>query len=119
MKLHIRSFADAGSFEKERMTLKVLVDTDLGAYAVFFSLASSEGDATAGKKTAYWFPDAKVKAGDLIVLYSKTGERSTKQLTTGHTAHFFYWGLAKAIWNIPKAGCALLSVDEWEWKATP
>ena len=117
MNIQIRSFADAGDIEKERMSLRVSANIDLGAYAIFFTLTSSDGKPTAGNKVAYWFPDANVKVGDLVVLYTKSGERRTKELTTGGTAHFFFWGLKKPIWNTPKAGCVLLSVDEWEWKA--
>jgi hypothetical protein len=116
MKLNIRSFADTGDFEKERMSLKVLANTNIGAYAVLFEPSNIDGDPTSGRKTAYWFPDLDVEAGDMIILYTKDGERRTKELATGHTAHFFYWGLKNPIWNTRKGGCVLLSVDEWQWK---
>ena len=118
MSIKIRSFANSGVIEQERMSLKVLANTDVGAYAVVFTDRVDNGP-TPGNKIAYWFPDAKVEAGDLIILYTKEGKRRTKKLITGRTAHFFYWGLDKAIWDGENIACVLLSVDKWEWKIPP
>lgn len=112
MNLKHSSFADAGTFEKERLVLKAHAEVEIGNYAVFCS-GVSDGKATAGHKTAYWFPDEKVKAGDLVVLYTKTGTDSKKKLESGVTAHFFYWGLKNAIWGNSNNTAVLLRVAEW------
>lgn len=116
MNLVIQSFADAEDFKKERLILKAQTNLDVGAYAVMHSVAASDGNPTSGSKLSFWFPDGEVKAGDLVVLYSKNGERSTKQLKSGATVHFFYWGLDKSIWDQSGTGAVLLRIDEWEWK---
>jgi hypothetical protein len=116
MKLRISSFADAGQADKERLIIKAESDTDIGDYLVMASSISSSGGATAGRKTAYWFPDKDVKAGDLVVLYSKSGTQSEKKLQSGATAHFFYWGLeTPPQWSAGK-GAVLLFADEWKFE---
>ena len=119
MKIKITSFADAGNFQKERMVMKIESDLDLGQYAVFCTAIADNGDATSGRKTAYWFPDGEIKRNDLVVLYSKRGVSSTKDLGEGRTAHFFYWGDDRAMWGEMGNGAVLLKVAEWSKKVPP
>lgn len=116
MKVKISSFADAGIFQKERVIFKVEADVELGMYAVFCTALSSSGKATAGRKTAYWFPDGEIKKDDLVVLYTKRGDSSTKELSNGRTAHFFYWGGDQAMWGNGGNGAVLLHASEWNVK---
>jgi hypothetical protein len=119
MKIKITSFADPGNFQKERIVMKAESDLDLGQYAMFCSAISSKGGVTAGRKTAYWFPDGEVKKNDLVVLYSKKGAASTKDLGEGRTAHFFYWGDDRAMWAGTGNGAVLLRVAEWAKNVPP
>ena len=117
MNLVIKSFTDAGDTRKERLILKAKANLDIGAYAVLYSGAANDGNPTSGGKLAYWFPDAEIKAGDLVVLYTKSGERSTKPFKVGSgMVHFFYWGQDKAMWGDNGVGAVVLSVEEWQWK---
>ena len=113
MKLEFSSFADAGDHDKERIVIKALSDLDIGEYAVFLSALSDTRSPTAGRKTAYWFPDGMVKPGDLIVLYSKSGSSSKKDIGEGRTAHFYYWGLDKAVWGNDDKTAVILRIAEW------
>lgn len=115
MKLEIKSFADIGDLANERVVLRVLADEDIGSYALFRSKAGEDGGPVSGQKTAYWFTDRIAKAGDLVVLYTKKGKSSKKLLTSGHTAHFFYWQLSEPLWGPDKENVAvLLEVNEWK-----
>lgn len=117
MNLEITSFADTGNIVKERIVLTAVTDVDIGDYFVINSRASSDGvSATAGHKTAYWFPDEKVKANDMVILYTKAGVKRTKQLESGRTAYFYYWGLTEAQWNREGRGAVLLEAADWEYK---
>lgn len=116
MNLEIRSFADAGEPSQERIILKALTDLDVGEFAVFRSGVTVEGSPTPGRKSAYWFPDQTVKANDLVVLYTKKGTRSTKPLDDGHTAYFFYWGKAEALWGNSQFGAVVLEVLDWKFR---
>lgn len=118
MKVEIGSFADSGEPQKERLILKVSVDVDIGGFAVFRSRLSSSGEPLSGYKDAYWFPDKKVKAGDLIVLYTKGGTASEKPLSGGRTAYFFYWGMKQPIWGSESKNAAVIcSIDEFGFKS--
>jgi len=116
MNLEISSFADAGNLQKERLVIKALHDVDIGEYAVFCSRTSAHFLPTTGSKQAYWFPDRSVKAGDLVILYTKAGKTSTKALSQGRTAHFFYWGQESALWGSPRTA-VVLEISDWIYKS--
>jgi hypothetical protein len=113
MMLEISSFADPGTHEKERVILKALADLDIGNYAVLCSTISDRKSPTAGPKIAYWFPDGDVKSGDLIVLYTKSGQNSKKDIAGDHTAHFYYWSREDTLWGTGKRTAVILRVAEW------
>lgn len=117
MNLEFRSFADSGNPSKERIVLKALKDLDVGEFAVLRSGVGNDGESpTAGRKIAYWFPDKKVKANDLIVLYTKKGSQSSKVLQNGHTAHFFYWGRDEALWGDKQFGAVVSEIWDWDFR---
>ena len=78
MQLELKSFADAGVLDKERLIIRVLADVNIGSYVVLRSKKNDNGMPISGTKDAYWFPDVKVSRGDLIVLYTKRGTSSKK-----------------------------------------
>lgn len=112
MKLQLKSFADVGNLEKERLVIAVTADDELGQYAVFVSGLTADQNVTSGRKTAYWFPDQPLSAGDRVVLYTKEGTTSKKEMESGGTARFFYWGLKASLWT-GERGAVLLRVAEW------
>lgn len=112
MDLKISSIAEKGTPNQERLVFNVLADTDVGEYVVFRT-AENAGVVTTKLLNAFWFPDKPVKAGDLVVLYSKGGVRSEKLLKSGRTAYFFYWNAGPAIWGEDGVAAVLLHVDRW------
>lgn len=112
MNVKIRSIADQGIPEKERLVLSVLADTDIGDYLVLRTKAIN-GQPTSRTKDVYWFPDEVVKGGDLVVLYTKFGIRSTKVLPDGSKAHFFYWGKDGSLWEPGLDMAVLIYADDW------
>lgn len=115
MMLEISSFADVGAHESERLILKALSDIDIGKFGVFRS-GVSDGSPISGSKSAYWFPDQLVKAGDLVILYSKTGKSSKKEIAGGHTAYFYYWHHDKPLWGTGEKTAVLFRIAEWKHK---
>ena len=113
MRLEISSFVDVGVYERERLVIKILFDIDIGSYVVLLSSLSEARNPTAGRKTAYWFPDGKVKTGDLVVLYTKKGEDRKKDIGEGRTTHFYYWGLDGAIWGSSNKTAVILRIADW------
>jgi hypothetical protein len=113
MTVEIRYIKDPGKLDDERLVLKVLKDCDIGMYLTFDSTYTEDGQVSNLVRHPYWFPDKRVKAGDLIVLYTKTGAKSQTKNKNGSTSHFFYRGLERTIWN--KSGdCAVLfEISTW------
>lgn len=113
MNLKIKSIAEKGDFQKERLVIRVLNDTDVGDY-VLLRTGLSDGEVTTGVHNTFWFPFKNVKAGDLVVLYSKRGSQNEKELDGGRKAHFFYWGRTEALWGTHDKGVVLLYAPTWE-----
>jgi hypothetical protein len=115
MDIRIKAVRYKGDISNERLVLKVLANADIGAYAVF-KTEVTQGGVSNEIKAAYWFPDKSVKAGDLVVLYTKEGVDKEKLNESGLTTHFFYWGKNKPVWNIDDRAVVLLRVAEWDFK---
>lgn len=99
MSFRISSIANAGDLSKERLVLRADEALDVGAYAIFCCWAADGDEVSSGDlPAAYWFEDQKVGKGDLIVLYTKSGKRSSKLSDRGKTSHFFYWGRQSTLW---------------------
>lgn len=113
MNLKLKSVADKGDLQKERLVIRVLNDTDVGEFLIMRTGFINEA-VNIGVSNTYWFPDKAVKAGDLVVLYSKVGTIKDKPLERGGTVHFFYWGESTALWNRPNTAAVLAHAPVWE-----
>ena len=113
MKLKIKSIADKADHKQERLVISVLSDTNVGEFAVLRT-GYSGGQVTTDVWDTFWFPDKQVSAGDLVVIYSKTGTTSEKLLKTGKKAHFYYWGKPQTIWSSSGKSVVLLHAPVWE-----
>jgi hypothetical protein len=115
MNIKIRSIAGRDSLQKERITMKVRYNCNVGDY-LLMRTGYADGEVTIDVKNAYWFPYKDVSAGDLIVLYTKKGRQGEKPLKKSGTAHFFYWGLDATIWSSLEVAAVLLEAPTWESK---
>jgi hypothetical protein len=113
MKVEIKSIADKGDQKKERLVLRVGQDVNIGYFLVLCT-GFTDGQVDTGIQQTFWFPDKEVKTGDLVVLYTKSGKNSEKQLEGGATAHFFYWGLSGPQWDKPNRSVVVLHAPEWQ-----
>lgn len=113
MNLTISSIADRGDAQKERLVLRAIVDLDVGEYAIFRTMIH-DGQATASVDRVFWFPTKLVRAGDLVVLYSKTGEDKDRAQKGGGTVHFFYWQKERPQWAQRGLGPVLVHTPNWE-----
>lgn len=113
----ISSFADTGDLNRERVVLKATEDIDIGRFILIRSKADAEGDPISGSKDAYWFPDKTVNRGDFVVVYTKSGTSSTKLMSSGSTAHFYYWHKKTPFWGPDEKNVAvLLEAPVWSSK---
>jgi hypothetical protein len=115
MKLEITAIANIGDTEKERIVLKAMSDLNLGRFAIFRTNARGEKRVLGGSvPDVYWFANVDLKERDLVILYTKSGTKSTKAGPGGQTSHFFYWGLSKSLWSDQeKFSTVLVETPRW------
>jgi hypothetical protein len=116
MNVEIRSIRDPGDLANERLVLRVLKDCDIGRYLTFDTTYTQDGKVSNLVRHPYWFPDKEVNAGDLVVLYTKTGRRSQLSNDDGSSSHFFYRGLDRTIWNQSGDCAVVLEILNWTTK---
>jgi hypothetical protein len=117
MNVQIRNLRGPGVLKDERLVLEVLRNDDIGYYLVLDSTFTPDGNVSNRVRDPYWFPDQRVKAGDLVVLYTKAGRQSEKVNKDGSTSYFFYRGLEKPVWN-KKGDCSVLvHIENWSAQA--
>lgn len=112
MNIQIRNIVDKNNISKERVILKALANIDIGRFGIFRTGKNDRG-ITSKVYDTYWFPDKNIKAGDLVVLYTKSGISSETSNEDGSTYHFFYLGQTSAFWQDDVA-CVLISIPEWQ-----
>jgi len=98
MKLELRYIVSQADLANERLTLRALIDLDLGGYLVA-QTGSVDESPIATLNYSVWFPFKFVQKGDLVVIHTKTGSNSERVLDKGNEAHFFYLDLWQPIWN--------------------
>ncbi|MBZ9870500.1 hypothetical protein LB542_06475 [Mesorhizobium sp. BR1-1-9] len=118
MNLKLRSITEPGNLHLERLTLKAEVALNIGDFVVAQTGWAGE-QPSIQIFHAIWFPYEEVKAGDLIIIYTRQGNPSKKLLKTGNnTAHFFYWDLNKTIWDANFRGAVVMNAPEWNAQPT-
>jgi hypothetical protein len=112
MKLKITGIRDHGDLNKERVVMKAESNGDVGDFVLIQSGYRDES-VTNGVYVTYWFPDKQFNAGDIVVLYTKSGKSSEKPFKNG-TSHFFYLGRSQPIWQEDNRAAVLMYAPEWE-----
>jgi hypothetical protein len=64
-----------------------------------------------------WFQFKPISKGDLVVVYTKVGSSTSRVLSKGNTAHFYYLNLKLPIWDDPAQGAILLHTPNWVSKS--
>ena len=113
MKLNIAYIKEAGDIDNERVVLKVVEDCDIGNYFSFFSHYTDSGNVSTSVIAPFWFMDTPVKRGDTVVIYTKSGTRSSKQNKDGTNSYFFYRNNPTALCGNEKICAVLLEVASW------
>lgn len=97
MNIEIVSIKDSGNLDKERVILNVVKDTDLGDYIIATSKSNSDSTISPMIKNVYWLPNMNVKAGDLVVVYTKNGKQGKIENKDGSVSYFCYWDLKESL----------------------
>lgn len=113
MNIAIDYIKDPGNLDKERIVFAVKNDEQLGKYLIAESVLLENARFSAKIKNTFWFPDQELKQGDVVVLYTKTGENNTNKNEDGSTTYFYYWGLSEPHLNDNKP-CVVLFEASWD-----
>ena len=116
MNINIVRLVEPGIPNNERLCLRVISNDNLGKYVVYDTVELDTNVFYNKPKNTYWFPNIAVRAGDNIILYTKTGTNNSVLNTEGGTNYFFYWGLPNTIWNAANSGVALLQLESWQFR---
>lgn len=118
MKLAIRNVAQKGESEKERLVIRVVDDTEIGDY-IILRTGFVDGSVNVAVTHTFWFPNKSVKAGDLVVIYSKIGQAKDRPLDSGGTVHFYYWNATRTLWDNDSTAAVVAHAPDWIFKAAP
>ena len=116
MQIKIGYAADKRDLARERLVLHAKRSTDIGDFLLIRTCVE-DGEVTTDVRNSFWFPDRPVKAGDLVVVYSKSGTQRDKKFEGGRTAHFFYWDQKAPLWGDENFVPVLLHARDWVSKA--
>lgn len=114
MSLKINYIRSAGTYDEERVVLESDSSTQIGIYAVADTHLGTDGKISSRLQSIYWFPDRRVREGDLVVLYTKRGSQSVKDNPDGTHSYFFYWGLESPMWVGPDSRALLIEMANWQ-----
>lgn len=113
MSLNIASIKNRGDLNGERIVISVNSEVDIGNFLVLQTGVRNDNPTTRVKR-CFWFPDREVSKGDLIVIYSKKGEKKEKKNPSGSTTHFFYWSSEEPLWIGENSAAVLIKADSWQ-----
>lgn len=114
MKIEIVMVLSKGDLDKEAIVLQAKGELDVGDYVVLQTGVSDGGVNTQVYQT-FWFPYEAVSSEDYILIRTKAGkQRSYKLKKNKGTAHVFYWGLDKPIWEDDDRALIVLHAPEWK-----
>lgn len=115
MNVKISDIKDYGNLEKERVVIKVLADTNLGKYILCTTQELSDERISSKIQNVLWLPDQDIKSGDLVVVYTKAGEKGSRINKDGTTTYFYYWGRNSVLTEIKDCGVVLFETS-WNYK---
>ena len=112
MILRIVGIRDAGIFDKERALFFVEEEGDLGRYITATSIDLGES-ISSSISNPMWFPDKKVKAGDLIVVYTKNGRNTSVNNADKSKSWFFYRGSKGPLFADSSTSIVVFEISNW------
>ena len=118
MNIELNYIKDSGNIDKERIVFNVISDTELGKFLVAQTELLEDSRFSSKLGNIYWFPDQQVKAGDLVVLYTKVGINTSIQNENSTTTYFYYWGL-DTVHNQNINACIVILDASWKSYAVP
>lgn len=115
MKFKIRGLREAGNLEKERVVIEILEDGDAGKLVVASTVQQGPSNVSPRIKSPYWIPDQEVSKGDLVVIYTKKGQRNSRENDDSTSSHFFYMGKSESLYSGKDDTAAVFNIANWRF----
>ena len=117
MKLRIKDIHAPGDISRERIILEAVEDGKIGEHVIFRTKKGVQPGTVQGGVVddCYWIPDREVKAGDVVVVYTKRGASASKKNPSGSTSHFFYWFKELPIWSDDRVAVLVQIFGKWDY----
>jgi predicted carbohydrate-binding protein with CBM5 and CBM33 domain len=114
MKLKMTKIVDYGTHASEKVLIDVLEKANLKYYIVRDTTFSNK-DTISNKWThVHKFLNQVVNKGDKVVLYTKNGTNTKKELANGSIEYTYYWGLGSSVWNNDGDAAVLYEINNWQ-----
>ena len=112
MKLKILGIRDAGTIRNERIVFLVVGDGDLGHFLTAVS-TTQENSISSKISDALWLPDKPVNDGDLVVVYTKTGQNRSLENKDKSRSWFFYRGINEPLFSDANKCVVVFELANW------
>lgn len=113
MDLKIKSVHEKGDASKEYVLIDVKADCNAGDFGVADTTFNDNGTVSNRLRHFYWFVKKPLKKGDVIILRTSKGKKSSVKKQDGSTTHTVFWGLDSAVWNDDGDAAILLYIPKW------
>ncbi len=116
MKVSVRSIHGHGKANEEYVILDVKQDCNAHHYILADTTYTGENTISNKYRHVHRFAKADLKAGDIIVLYTRVGKSTSEKKGNGSTIYYRYWNLKTAVWNDDGDGAILFQINDWATK---
>ncbi len=114
MKLKISSIHGHGDASKEYVVLDVNEDCIASYYIIADTTYTSPGYISNKHRHVHRFVRADLKAGDVVILYTRVGSDEVKKHPDGSATHYRFWNLKTPVWNDDGDGAILFEINDWK-----
>jgi hypothetical protein len=100
-----------GHPNEERISLRAVVDVDLGEYFLITGWRMTNDLALPLNSDSFWFGKTQVAAGSWVVVYTGPGEQRMTSMPSGEPCLVLHWGKSQTLFTAPEVVPVLIHVD--------
>jgi hypothetical protein len=98
--LQIIKINNSGEVSSEYVFIEVVADCNAGDYLLTDSTYGADNAPSNKLRHVFFFPSKEMKAGEYIVLWTKSGTYNLGKTSTNSPQHNLHWNLKETVWNI-------------------
>lgn len=109
MEIEILEILDKSDLAHERVVFKVNEDCNSWPFILF------RNKGARNESLPYIFNNMDIEKGDIITLYTKSGDYRKDRLANGIKNHVLFWGLNNSIWGEKNCIALLVKIDKFNF----